>query len=152
MKVYGVSLSGQQKDDFTKVFTLPDEIQYLKNANFVICTLPLTNSTSHMFNEKIFNAMDGAVFMNVGRGATIEEDSLLNALNHRHVKQAVLDVFPEEPIKMSNPLWVRKDITITPHISAITSPEEAVLCFMETLMNIEANRPLQNQVDIQKGF
>jgi glyoxylate/hydroxypyruvate reductase len=152
MNVYGISLSGQQKDYFTKVFTLTDETQYLKNANFVICTLPFTNLTSNMFNEKIFSAMDGAVFMNVGRGATVDENSLVNALNQGYVKQAVLDVFPEEPFPMHNPLWVRKDVTITPHISAITSPEEAVECFIETLINIEANRPLLNQVDIHKGF
>jgi phosphoglycerate dehydrogenase-like enzyme len=152
MKVYGVSLSGQQKDYFTKVFTLTDETKYLRNANFVISTLPLTNVTSGMFNEKIFNNMDGAVFINVGRGATVEEESLLNALNQGNLKQAVLDVFPEEPIDMPNPLWCRNDVTITPHISAITSPEEAVECFIETLMNIVANRPLKNQVDIHKGF
>ena len=105
-----------------------------------------------MFNEKIFNAMDGAVFINVGRGATVKEASLLNALNQGNLKQAVLDVFLEEPIPISNPLWVQKDITITPHISAITTPEEAVECFIETLINIEANRPLKNQVDIHRGF
>jgi phosphoglycerate dehydrogenase-like enzyme len=152
MTVYGVSLSGQQKSSFKKVFTLTDVTQTLNEANFVISTLPLTDRTFNLFNEKIFSAMDGGVFINVGRGSTVDEKSLLNALQHGNVKNAVLDVFQDEPLPLSSPMWEQKDITITPHISAITSPEEAVECFIETLMNIEANLLLKNQVNIHKGF
>jgi phosphoglycerate dehydrogenase-like enzyme len=150
--VYGVSLSGKQKDFFNHVFRLTDEIPHLKKVNFIISTLPLTDLTFNMFDDKKFSTLAEAVFINVGRGATVKEDSLINALNEGHIKHAILDVFPEEPLASSNPLWERKDVTITPHISAITSPEEAVECFIETLTNIEANQPLKNRVDVAKGF
>jgi glyoxylate/hydroxypyruvate reductase len=150
--VYGVSLSGQQKDYFDHVFTLTAAIPHLKKANFIISTLPLTELTRSIFDDNIFSTMEDAIFINVGRGATVKEDALLNALNIGFLKHAILDVFSEEPLAFSNPLWKRKDVTITPHISAITSPEEAVECFIETLINIEANQPLKNRVDVAKGF
>ncbi|WML44422.1 D-2-hydroxyacid dehydrogenase [Neobacillus sp. PS3-40] len=152
MTVYGVSLSGKQKEFFKKVYPIASDVTPLKKANFVINTLPLTDFTNKIFNEKIFNALAAAIFINVGRGATVDENSLLKALDQRNLKHAILDVFSHEPLHKTNPLWNRKDVTITPHISAITSPEEAVQCFIDTLTTIENNNPLKNLVDSKKGF
>jgi glyoxylate/hydroxypyruvate reductase len=150
--VYGVSLSGQQKDYFKKVFSFTDEIPSTLKTNFIISTLPLTDLTQNLFDDQKFSSFENAVFINVGRGATVREYSLINALNNGWLKHAYLDVFSAEPLPMSSPLWERKDITVTPHISAITFPEEAVECFLETLKNITENQPLKNQVDVNKGF
>lgn len=152
MTIYGVSLSGQQKSPFKRVFTPTDVTKTLNEANFVINTLPLTKLTVNLFNDNVFGAMNGVVFINVGRGSTVDEKPLLTALQLGNVKHAVLDVFPDEPLPMLSPLWNTQNITITPHISAITSPVEAVECFLDTLVNIEANVPLKNLVHIDKGF
>lgn len=151
MTVYGVSLTGIQKDSFKKVYRIVDQPP-LSEANFIINTIPLTNATYHLFNENIFKSLQSSVFINVGRGATVEENSLITALEEGNLKHAVLDVFSKEPLPLSNPIWNRSDITLTPHISAITTPEEAVVCFLDTLKKIETGQRIDNQVDVNKGF
>lgn len=152
VEVYGVSLSGNQKDSFKKVYPVDGHFNYLEGMNYVINTLPLTEKTEKLFNHRIFDQLHNAVFMNVGRGASINEESLLAALNNGHIRIAVLDVFENEPLPETNPLWIHPAIVITPHISAVTTPKEAVDCFVDTLRNIEEGKSLSNKVDIKKGF
>ena len=64
----------------------------------------------------------------------------------------VLDVFSHEPLPKDHHFWNHPRIQITPHISAVTTLEEGVACFLETLNNIERDQPLINKVDIKKGY
>ncbi|QFT91089.1 Glyoxylate/hydroxypyruvate reductase A [Bacillus sp. THAF10] len=151
--VYGVSLSGGAKPHFKQNRTLSDvDDALLHEVDYVINTLPLTKETSHFYNEAFFAKLNGAVFINVGRGKSVATESLLRALDNENVARAVLDVFDEEPLASSSALWTHPNITITPHISAITTPEEAVTCFLDTLEKIEAGEPLTNRVDVKKGY
>lgn len=152
MEVYGVSLSGKQKQYFYEVFPVESEILPLNKMNYIINTLPLTRQTEKIFDDKIFSQLSQAGFLNVGRGASLDEEALLRALKNQNVKFAVLDVFSNEPLPMENSLWDHPNIRITPHISALTQPDEAVDCFIETLKNMEENKPLNNKVDIKKGY
>lgn len=151
--VYGVSLSGKEKEFFKEVIPVDTPaVPVLGKMDYIINTLPLTEKTEHLFDDNFFKQLSNVGFINVGRGATIEENALLDALNNNHVKFAVLDVFTQEPLPEDHPLWEHPNVTVTPHISAVTTPVEAVDCFIETLKNIEGNKPLQNKVDIYKGF
>lgn len=152
VEVYGVSLSGQNKSYFKEVMTVDSHFSRLSEMDYLINTLPLTEQTAHLFSENIFGQLSNAGFINVGRGATLDERALLDALNHYHVRFAVLDVFAHEPLPEGNPLWEHPQVHITPHISAVTTPDEGVACFIETLKNIEENMPLRNRVDIEKGY
>jgi glyoxylate/hydroxypyruvate reductase len=150
--VYGVSLSGKQKDYFKEVISINDHLAQLSDIDYVINTLPLTESTDKLFNDEFFKRVSNIGFLNVGRGKSIDEQALLHALNDDHVRFAVLDVFAIEPLPEDNPLWSHPNVAITPHISAVTTPNEGVDCFVETLKNIEANKPLHNKVDVNKGY
>ncbi|OLO36312.1 dihydrofolate reductase [Alkalihalophilus pseudofirmus] len=150
--VYGVSLSGQKKQYFKEVFPIEGHFFRFSEIDYIINTLPLTEKTEKLFNRYLFEKVSKVGFINVGRGASLDEQALIDALNHHHVRFAVLDVFVEEPLPEINQLWEHPDVFITPHISAVTTPEEGVDCFIETLMNIEENKPLRNQVNIHKGF
>lgn len=152
LEVYGVSLSGQKKNHFKQVFSFDDHFSALSEINYVINTLPLTQQTERLFDDKIFSHLSNVGFINVGRGASLDENALLQAIEQNQVRYAVLDVFTVEPLPENNPLWSNPNVMITPHISAVTTPEEAVECFVETLKNIEGNQPLNNQVDIQRGY
>jgi glyoxylate/hydroxypyruvate reductase len=151
-KVYGVSFSGKAKDHFIEVMTVETHFSRLSEMNYIINTLPLTEHTVNLFNEKIFKQLSNVGFINVGRGATLEESDLLEALNHQQVRFAVLDVFTHEPLPVDNPLWEHPNVHITPHISAVTTPDEGVACLIETLNNIEGNKELRNKVDVRKGY
>jgi glyoxylate/hydroxypyruvate reductase len=150
--VYGVSLSGEEKADFKEVLTVDSHFSVLNEMNYVINTMPLTERTEKLFNSAIFNQLSNSGFINVGRGASIDEEALLQALNDNTVSFAVLDVFDQEPLPKSNPLWDHPRVQITPHISAVTTPSEGAACFLETLKNIDENRPLNNIVDTKKGY
>ncbi|MDG5787046.1 D-2-hydroxyacid dehydrogenase [Evansella sp. AB-P1] len=153
VKVYGVSLSGRKKDHFEKVvFREELDGEFFQGINYVINTLPLTDNTVDMFNHEFFDQLSADGFINVGRGASVNNKDLIAALENGNIRSAVLDVFEEEPLPKDSPLWDHPNVTITPHISAVTTPEEAVECFLQTLNNIEENKKLTNVVDFKKGF
>lgn len=153
VNVYGVSLSGKTKEYFARVFSSESEYHHiLEEADYVINTMPLTERTIELFNHEIFHHFSQTMFINVGRGESVDKQSLLDALEQGYVKLAILDVFQEEPLPVSDTYWGHTKVIVTPHISAITTPEEGIDCFLETLHNIEANKNLNNLVDLKKGF
>ncbi|MCP8969873.1 D-2-hydroxyacid dehydrogenase [Ectobacillus ponti] len=151
-KPIGISLSGTTKPHFAEVLPASGAAGSLNSADWVISTLPLTTETEGMFNAAWFKKLQGACFMNVGRGATVDEKALLEALDHGFVRQAVLDVFAEEPLPEESALWQHPKVQITPHISAITGPEEAVQCFLDTLHLVEQGLMPPNRVSTEKGY
>lgn len=152
VEVYGVSLSGKKKDYFNEVLSIDTHYARLHEMNYVINTLPLTEQTNTLFNMEIFQHMSNIGFINVGRGASLDETALLEALTYNQVRFAVLDVFSQEPLPKEHPFWEHPSIVITPHISAVTTPEEGVACFIETLKNLEENKPLRNVVNPSRGY
>lgn len=152
ISVYGVSLSGKQKSTFNQVTAVESHFSVIKEADYVITTLPLTDKTADLFDKAFFEQVKGIGFLNVGRGKTLVEEALMEAIEKGHVRFAVLDVFREEPLPVSHPFWEHPDIAITPHISAMTTAREAVDCFVDTLEQVESGQALENKVDIQKGY
>ncbi|MBU9722618.1 D-2-hydroxyacid dehydrogenase [Bacillus alkalicola] len=152
-KVYGVSLSGKEKKPFIEVFASDSNYQeVLAEADVIINTMPLTEKTRDLFNESLFKLMQDVLFINVGRGESVNNDALIKAIDKGQVKRAVLDVFQEEPLPKDDPFWSHPQVVVTPHISAVTTPEEGVACFVDTLKKIEAGESLPNLVDLDKGF
>jgi len=150
--VYGVSLSGKEKEFFTEVKSMESYEARLYEMDYIINTLPLTENTTGLFDSAFFNGVSNVGFLNVGRGASLDEEALLQALHNKQVRFAVLDVFHNEPLPEENQLWQHPKVWITPHISAVTTPSEGVDCFVDTLMKLEENQPLANKVDILKGY
>lgn len=149
----GVSLGGQEKPMFDRVVKIEEAGEMLGEADWVINTLPLTDRTEGIFSRGIFKELRNAGFINVGRGATVEESALVQALERGSLRLAVLDVFREEPLLKTSILWKTPNVQITPHIAAVTSPEEAARELVHTLEAIEKEQfPLVNQVDRLRGY
>lgn len=151
-EVYGVSLSGTQKEFFKEVLPMDTHYSRLSEMQYIINTLPLTQQTDRIFNVQIFQHVTNIGFINVGRGASLNEKDLLAAIDEHQIRFAVLDVFSMEPLPKEHPFWEHPSIMITPHISAVTTPEEGVACFIETLRNIQENSPIRNKVNTRKGY
>lgn len=150
--VIGVSESGKQKEYFHHVVPINSVSSIIGKSNWIISTLPLTHHTKQLFNKKLFSQMKSVGFINVGRGATVDEKALITALDSGNIHTAILDVVEIEPLPVESTLWLRNDVTITPHISAVTELKEAITCFAQTLNAIELNQPLSNSVDFDKGY
>ena len=127
----------------------------LKECHFVIVTTPLTPQTQGLLNEKALAAIrPGTYLIDVSRGGIVEPDALLNALKEGQLAGAALDVFPEEPLPASSPLWQLPNVIITPHISG-SSPyynERAVELFSENLHRYLGGLPLYNLFEPQRGY
>ncbi|MQR95092.1 2-hydroxyacid dehydrogenase [Fictibacillus phosphorivorans] len=93
--------------------------ELLKQSDFVVSLIPLTPETKEMFNREAFQSMkDSAIFVNAGRGATVDESALIEALKNKEIAGAGLDVFQQEPIDIDHPLLSMKQVVALPHIGS----------------------------------
>ena len=95
--------------------------ELLAQSDFVVAMLPLTDSTRAMVDAGVFAQMKrGAIFINGGRGQTVDEAALLAALDSGHLRAAGLDVFAKEPLPAESPLRTHPRVTPLPHIGSAT--------------------------------
>lgn len=91
----------------------------LQEADFIVLLTPLTKETANLIGERELNLMkSSAIFINVSRGATVDEEALYRALRDKRIWGAGLDVFRQEPIPMDNPLLSLDNIVVLPHIGS----------------------------------
>lgn len=129
----------------------PDRfLDLLPEADVVVLAAPATPQTHHIANAEAFGRMKpGSVFVNVGRGALVDEEALLAALNRGVPEHAVLDVFEVEPLPAESPFWAHPRVTLTPHASGVTSGNVTRndALFVENLRRYLAGEPLKNEAD-----
>lgn len=142
-------------DFFTRLYPLQALISVLKESDFVVVTLPLTPATRGLIGAAEIGAMKpGAYLVAIGRGGVIDQNVLLSALQERRLGGAALDVFTEEPLPASNPLWRLPSVIVTPHIAGISPhyKQRAVELFAENLRRYSAGEVLLNRFDTQRGY
>ncbi len=142
--------------------TLPDRYvepdalhELLTESDVVLNALPLTAQTRNYFGREAFAAMrSNAIFINIGRGATCDEEALAQALRERRIEAALLDVFAQEPLPSSSPLWGLQGVMISPHVAgwAPNYNERATELFAENLRRYAAGEPLLNRLDPARGY
>lgn len=127
----------------------------VKDCDFVVVTLPLTDATRNQINEEILAVMKPSAYLiNIGRGGVVDEGALLAALEEGGIAGAAFDVFEEEPLPSESPLWKAPNLIISPHISGNMRDynAKAATLFEENLMRYVAKQPLLNLVDRAKGY
>lgn len=134
----------------------PDELEAcLRQADYVVVTLPLTPRTRRMIGAAQLAAMKpDAVLVNLGRGEVVDETALAAALAAGRLRGAALDVFEQEPLPGDSPLWGLENVLITPHTagSAPYYADLAVPLFCENLGRYLRGEPLRNVVDPVRGY
>jgi gluconate 2-dehydrogenase len=119
--------------------------ELLQRADIVAAVLPLSNETRGLMGAREFALMKpGAIFINGGRGATVQEEALLHALDHGTLRAAGLDVFATEPLPMDSPLRTHPQVTALPHIGSATFETRhamAVLATTNLLQALAGERP-----------
>lgn len=154
--VIGVRRNPSVPSPFVEEMFSPDQLEdVLPLADFVVLTAPLTNETKGIIGEPELRAMKPtALIFNIGRGGTIQESALLQALELGWISGAGLDVFENEPLPADSPFWKMENVIITPHYSGMTPSytERALAIFMDNLRNYLAGEPLFNVVDKKLGY
>ena len=126
---------------------------FLKNVRILVCLLPLTAETTGILNLDLFRQLQrGAYLINAGRGAHLVENDLLDALKSGLIRAATLDVTRQEPLPQDHPFWNNDNITVTPHIGALTICSETVEQVAYYLRAFERGEALTSEVDRKEGY
>ncbi len=125
----------------------------LARADILVLLLPATPATESLLDARALARMpEGAVVLNPGRGALIDDAALLAALDAGHIAHATLDAFRVEPLPGTDPYWTHPKVTVTPHIASETRVATAVKVIAENIRRGEAGEPLLHLVDREAGY
>ena len=155
MQVVGTRNSSREGPPFVQYVGLSDELLELAGqADVIVNTLPLTGATRGLLDSAFFDATKpGALFVNVGRGATVDTDALVMAIRSGQIGGAGLDVTEPEPLPADHPLWQLDNVIITPHVAGRGGERERHRTLLiENLKRYSAGTRLLNVVDPQKGY
>lgn len=156
MHTIGVRHSGRPEEYIDEMHQ-PDGIQEaFGKGDVIVNILPLTDDTRHFFDKESFGYMKkGSLFINVGRGPSVDTDALVAALDSGTLSGAALDVFEQEPLPEDHPLWTREDVIITPHVAGNTDHYDvrATEIFIDNLKAFVKGESLpRNLVDYSRKY
>ena len=120
------------------------------HSDVVSLHVPLTPETRGMIDAAAIGAMKpSAVFLNVGRGATVDEGALVRALEEKRIRGAALDVFETEPLPAGHAFYRLENVLVSPHCAdhTVTWRDDAVRLFLENLARFRRGEPLRNVVE-----
>lgn len=127
----------------------------LARSDVVVLCVPLTGETRGLMDARAFARMrPSAYFINVGRGASVDEAALARALGEGRLAGAAVDVFAEEPPPAGHPLYALDNVIVSPHVSGFlpSYDEKCSVLFAENLRRYLAGQPLLNLVDRSRGY
>lgn len=156
MTVIGINTSGHSVEGFDETYAIDQLDKVLSKADIVVNVLPATEQTYHLLKEEQFNEMkDTALFINIGRGTVVAQQTIVKALKENKIRHAYLDVFENEPLQSDNPLYDLENVTITAHITGNGKEnfKDATEIFIKNFKHfLNSGEVILNQVDLSKGY
>jgi phosphoglycerate dehydrogenase-like enzyme len=156
IRVWTVTRSGEGNEELAERILPASKLhEALPEADFVVLAAPETPETRQRMGANEFALMKpSAYFVNVARGALVDEGALIRALKRGAIAGAALDVASEEPLPPQNELWKLDNVFITPHLSAVSEHlwERQMDLLMENLERWFGGRELVNRVDLARGY
>ena len=140
---------------FTRLYPVQALKSMLHQCDFIVVTIPLTPTTRNLIGmEELAVVKPTAVLIDISRGGIVDHDDLIAALQEHRLAGAALDVFPEEPLPPSSPLWRMPNVMVTPHISGMSQfyNERAVALFAENINRYLEGLQLYNLFDPAIGY
>jgi glyoxylate/hydroxypyruvate reductase len=156
MHVTGVRATHQPHPDCAEVITTDELDRVLPRTEFLVLACPLTDATRGLMDRRRLGLLPhGAGFVNIGRGALIDQDALCDLLDAGQLAGAVLDVFTPEPIPPGHRLWTTPNLIISPHTAADdpnTYNARSLDLFFDNLRAWREGRPMPNLFDPTRGY
>jgi phosphoglycerate dehydrogenase-like enzyme len=155
MRVWGTRRNPQPLPEFERVVGVNEWRSLLPDADYVVIATPLTSETKGMIDAAALRSMrPSAYFINIARGAVVDEAALLTALSEGWIAGAGLDTFSTEPLPPDSPFWSLPNVFVTPHCSGFSPQvtERIIALFLDNLTRYRTGTPLRNLVDKQAGY
>jgi phosphoglycerate dehydrogenase-like enzyme len=158
-RAFGLQVQGIRRGPVTSreetqgVHELPRLPELIGEADIIVNVLPHTRATESFWNRARFESMaEGAVFVSISRGATVDEGALLDAIRKGRPGRAILDVFREEPLPPDHPLRGFDEIWITPHVAGTGTVIELARDFAANWSRYQTRGSLLHVVDRERGY
>jgi phosphoglycerate dehydrogenase-like enzyme len=153
LAVIGVSRTGQPVDGLDEVQSVANLDTVLPRADYLVLVVPLTPETRGLIDARRLGLLpQGAVLVNICRGAVCVEADLISALRSGRVRFGVLDVFEQEPLPEDSPFWTMENVIVTPHMSGPDDVPVNARRFLENYRRLQAGEPLSGLVDFSRGY
>ena len=150
MHVIGVRRRSPKASDPVHEMHTPDQLDaLLPRADWLMLACPLTTETRKLITaQRLALLPKGAHILNLARGEVIDEAAMIAALQSGHLAGVYLDVFEQEPLPATSPLWDMPNVLVTPHNSTNSRGNERRVfeCFVRILEQWKNNAPLTNEV------
>ena len=153
MRTIGLASTSHELTGFEVVYGPDDLVSFLSGLDVLVICLPLTAQTRGLFGrDQLAQLKPSAILINVARGPVVDEDALIDALQKRAIRAAILDVFEHEPLPPDSPLWAMDNVTITSHHSGLNIPDDIINFFQENLRRFRAGDRLNGLIDVTRGY
>jgi D-2-hydroxyacid dehydrogenase (NADP+) len=155
MRVIGTVNTPRKLANVDKLYPPSKLGECLRQADFVVLSAPVTETTFHLLGERELSLMKRSAYLiNIGRGKLVDEKALIAALESKQIAGAALDVFDTEPLPESSPLWGMENVSVTPHYSGMAENlwEKVAARFCENAILFKEGKRLIGTVNIKKGY
>ncbi|MEQ9592892.1 MAG: D-2-hydroxyacid dehydrogenase, partial [Cyclobacteriaceae bacterium] len=151
-EVEGIDISALNVDE---LYGMNQFERILPRSQYLVLIAPHTPESEKMIGRKQLEMLpEGAILINIGRGALVDQHELIKSLRSGHLGGAGLDVFEEEPLPQDSPLWNMENVIVSPHSGSTSDSENALITdiFCENLRRYLKGEPLLNVIDVEKMF
>ncbi len=155
MRVLGTQREPKPSPYADQVFCQRDTERVVRESDFLVVVLPLTDDTRGFLGAELLGAMKpSAVLINMARGGIVDEAALLKLLQEGRIEGAAIDVFEEEPLPASSPLWDAPNAILTPHHAGGSRDymERVGEIFIDNIERLDRGEALRNLVDRGRGY
>jgi D-2-hydroxyacid dehydrogenase (NADP+) len=156
MRVIGVKQTPRPIEGVDHVYGPMEMGEVFKQSDYVVNLLPATKETRGLIDKTYFALMHkSACFINLGRGATVNQADLIDALHTKRIRAAVCDVYEEEPLPADSLLWQLENVILTPHVAGV-SPQylQRAMEIIRHNLNVylSGSGQMINVVDLSRGY
>jgi phosphoglycerate dehydrogenase-like enzyme len=153
MTTRGYTRASNDCEFIDQYYTFNDTQTFATELDYLICLLPQSKTTTGLINHTFLSYLPKhCVLINAGRGTTIVDTALIDAIKNKTLQAAVLDVFQQEPLPEQHPYWQLDNIHVTQHTAAESLPEYIFPLFSENYHRYINGDSLQNVLDFAKGY
>jgi D-2-hydroxyacid dehydrogenase (NADP+) len=152
MTVVGISSAKREIHGFDRVYGREELVRAVGDLDFFVVLTPYSSATRHIVGSTVFSAMKlNSYFINLARGGVVDEGALIEALESGQIAGAALDVFSHEPLPENHPLWMMKNVIVTPHLAGFYDgyPDHALPVVEENIRRFLAGDTV-NMINVVK--